>query len=168
MGAGGSGATPYLRAIHEALAHADNGRALILVSALSACLEQAIRAKMVKLPKDLDKGLFQGAYGPLAHFKARIDIAFALGLITAEMRKDLDIMRNVRNQIAHPEDAPPPSFKSSKIIEQCKKLSGMKASKKGSAEEAYLLTAMAIVEHLRGVISRSSLMATLRRVTPPE
>jgi DNA-binding MltR family transcriptional regulator len=159
MGAGGSGVTPFIQAIRDALAHADNGRALILASVLSACLEQAIRTKMVKLPKDLDRGLFRGAYGPLAHFKARIDVAFALGLITAEMRKDLDVMRNVRNRIAHPEDAPPPNFNSPDIIGDCKKLSGMKSSKKGTAEEAYLLTAMEIVEHLRGVVSRSSLSA---------
>jgi hypothetical protein len=52
---------------------------MILASVLSGYLEQAIRTKMVKLPKDLDKGLFRN-YGPLSHFKARIDVAFALGL----------------------------------------------------------------------------------------
>jgi len=143
------------RAIRDALTHAGNGQALVLASALSGCLEAAIRTKMVKLPKELDKGLFRG-YGPLAHFKARIDIAFALGLITPEMYNDLDIIRDVRNRIAHPEDVPTPSFDSPDIIEKCKRLSGMRASTKGTAIDAYHATAMSIVEHLRNVLSCSS------------
>src|SRR5262249_7464260 len=42
--------------------------------------------------------LFQG-YGPLATFVAKIDIACALGIVTAKQRANLHVIRTIRNAL---------------------------------------------------------------------
>lgn len=44
--------------------------------------------------------MFKGD-APLASFSARIRMAYALGIISKEMRADLDAIRDIRNVFAH-------------------------------------------------------------------
>jgi hypothetical protein len=46
------------------------------------------------------KVLFEG-YGPLATFSARIDLAYGLGYIAPLQRRDLHLIRKIRNIFAH-------------------------------------------------------------------
>lgn len=46
------------------------------------------------------KVLFEG-YGPLATFSARIDLAYGLGYIAPMQRRDLHLIRKIRNIFAH-------------------------------------------------------------------
>jgi len=61
---------------------------------LDETLEQMLVAFAVKEPKV--RQLFSGL-----SFKARTDLAYALGLIGDIERNDLDVIRGVRNQFAH-------------------------------------------------------------------
>lgn len=39
--------------------------------------------------------------GPLWNFAAKVGVAFAIGLITADDRRDLDLVNKIRNTVAH-------------------------------------------------------------------
>ena len=63
-------------------------------------LERAIKWKMRPLNKQMSKRLF-GTYGPISTFAAKIDIAYALDIITTELRAELNKFRQMRNAFAH-------------------------------------------------------------------
>jgi DNA-binding MltR family transcriptional regulator len=60
--------------------------------------------------------LFEG-YGPLSTFAARIAISDILGLLTSDMRHDLNIMKKIRNVCAHSNG--PVSFDDQEIASRC-------------------------------------------------
>jgi len=74
--------------------------ALYVASNLERSLEELIALRMPNLSNTLKEQLFTG-YGPLSSFSARIDIAFALDLIPANLRRDLHAIRHIRNHFAH-------------------------------------------------------------------
>ena len=64
-------------------------------------------------------GLFVG-YGPLSTFSARIDVAFASGLLNSVLRRELHLIRKIRNHFAHhPLET---SFDSSPVKDLCSHL----------------------------------------------
>lgn len=60
----------------------------------SYCRQDAVICKRFVEP------LFVG-FGPLSSFSARIQVAFALGIITDRNRIELDLVRKIRNDFAH-------------------------------------------------------------------
>ncbi|MGA7562926.1 MAG: MltR family transcriptional regulator [Desulfobaccales bacterium] len=75
----------------------DRACAILGVATLEALLENLLRRWM--LP-DAPEELFKSV-GPLATFSARIDIAYAFGLISPLERRDLHLLRKIRNDFAH-------------------------------------------------------------------
>ena len=73
---------------------------MIAVSHIDDLLKGAIKYRMVNLTSDDEEVLFSG-FGPLATFSARIRIAYALGIVGKKTRHDLDLMREIRNAMAH-------------------------------------------------------------------
>ena len=75
---------------------------------LAAMLEQLVSVILVRnmphLSNRLEPRLFEG-YGPLGSFSAKIDVAFALGFITADESRTLHAIRKIRNTFAHSFDA---------------------------------------------------------------
>lgn len=65
-----------------------------------------------------EKDLF-GSRGVLRTVEAKTVLAYALGLISADERRELDLLRRVRNQMAHDLDV---SFKSNAIADRCQEL----------------------------------------------
>ncbi|MGH6922203.1 MAG: MltR family transcriptional regulator [Propylenella sp.] len=63
-------------------------------------LAQLIQTKMPNLSNRLKKKLFTG-YGPFGSLSVKIDTAFAMGLITLEVSRNLHAIREVRNAFAH-------------------------------------------------------------------
>jgi DNA-binding MltR family transcriptional regulator len=63
-------------------------------------LEKLILVHMRSLTKKEHARLFQG-YGPLSSFAAKTDIAYALKMIPKSMFDALNIIRKLRNEIAH-------------------------------------------------------------------
>src|SRR5258708_40156 len=79
-------------------------RAVVLVAAtlLDQFLKTAILTRLVTLNSEEDDGLF-GANdnSPLSSFSARIKIGYALGIYDRQFRRDLDMIRAIRNVFAH-------------------------------------------------------------------
>ena len=97
------------------------------------------------------KKLFEG-YSSLSSFSARIDVAYALGLMTQSVQRDLNLVRKVRNHFAHhPSDT---SFDISPVRDYCSNLSTAQESvrdditfKKATPRKQYLSAiGLAIVE----------------------
>jgi DNA-binding MltR family transcriptional regulator len=69
------------------------------VAHLEEALEDLLRGFFIDQPQVTDP-LFAG-YGPFESFKARMDTCFALGLISERERRNLEILRRLRNRLAH-------------------------------------------------------------------
>lgn len=78
--------------------------------------------------------------GALSSFSAKIDLCFALGGITQEMRDDLNIIRDVRNKFCHTVSAR--SFSDPDIASKCKRLK-FSAAPGTQVAAAQLMEAMA-------------------------
>ena len=75
------------------------GYALIVAARLDQTLRATIERKMPYLTKNLCRALFE--HGALSDFGDKIDIAFGLGIIDTETRRELHIVRKMRNAFAH-------------------------------------------------------------------
>ena len=80
----------------------ESDRGCLLVSAawLDELLGALIKARLVDHKNTID-ALFDGPNAPLKTFSARINFAFALGLVHADERSALHIVRSLRNAAAH-------------------------------------------------------------------
>jgi len=75
----------------------DRACVILGVATLDALLENLLRKSMLpNSPKEL-----YGERGALGNFAAKIDLAYSLGLISAEERHDLHLLRKIRNDFAH-------------------------------------------------------------------
>jgi DNA-binding MltR family transcriptional regulator len=98
----------------------DSDRAAGLVAA--AIVEQRLE-EIIKfwLEKDVEvqEKLFRFS-GPLGTFSVKIDLAYLMGIITPEGRKDLIKLKDIRNDFAHKLEVD--SFKVQSIADRCKSL----------------------------------------------
>jgi DNA-binding MltR family transcriptional regulator len=78
----------------------DRTSAMISGALLDMFLERAIKSKFRQLDEEEDSGIFRNN-GPLASMSSRIRLARALGLISNEIREELDNIREIRNAFAH-------------------------------------------------------------------
>lgn len=109
------------------LFHAESDRAAALLAGIVAegYTETLLRG-FTRTGSDVDR-LFD-IYGPLSSFSARINVAYAFGLIDEHLRSDLDYIKRVRNYFAHElRDA---SFGVSPVREFCANLSTRETSPK--------------------------------------
>lgn len=85
---------PIIDKLHE---ESDRACAVLGVATLDALLENLLRGSTLS---DSPKELYEGS-GALATFAAKIDVAYSFGLISAEERHDLHLLRKIRNDFAH-------------------------------------------------------------------
>jgi len=78
----------------------DRGCALVAAAYLEDELVELLKRFLIKQPDAASKALFD-FNGPLGTFSAKIRMAHALGLISTETQKGLDILRKIRNEFAH-------------------------------------------------------------------
>ena len=108
----------YSSIVERFHAESDRAAAVLAGAALDDYLGEALRSFLV-----LDEGeneLF-GKYGPLSTFAARIDMSFALGLISSDLKRDFNFVRKIRNHFAHHiGDA---TFNQSPVRDLCQNLS---------------------------------------------
>ena len=97
----------------------DRGCALFASSYLDKGLSDLLYCALAA-DKKIENDLFEGN-APLASFSARIKMAFYLGKISKVERRDLDLIRKIRNEFAHNADAI--DFYEGKIKNQCAELS---------------------------------------------
>jgi len=60
----------------------------------------AIKYNLIPLSGSNEKALFEGN-GALSTFSAQISIAFAIGILSSEIRDDMNAIRGLRNIVAH-------------------------------------------------------------------
>lgn len=76
---------------------------MVATAMLDHELERSIKKKLRPLNAKMSKRLFRG-YGPLSTFSSRVDMAFALGITTPEIHRELNKIRAIRNLFAHSTD----------------------------------------------------------------
>ena len=77
----------------------DRGRALISASLIEEMLEEVLRAFL--LDNVATKNLFDAPNAPLSTMSAKTSASRALGLISAEEFRDIELVRKIRNAFAH-------------------------------------------------------------------
>ena len=95
----------------------DRGAVIVSATILAELLRMTLETFMVQ--EDVVDDLF-GPYKPLSTFSARVQIAFALGLISDQEHNYLEIIRGIRNQFAHTAGAL--SFENQSISDRCQNL----------------------------------------------
>jgi len=131
-----------IEAFRKALtAESDRGCALFAAAHLDASLSDLLYISLVA-NRDIEKDLFEGT-APLAAFSARIKMAYYLGLISRAIRRDLDIIRAVRNDFAH--TLAVVSFDNQQIRDRCKALSFSYHEKQESPRSHFIAAVMGIL-----------------------
>lgn len=100
-------------------------RAAIITSAAvtDTFLGEVIYSHFVDLNKNEAKQIFE--LGPLGSLGAKIRIGYAMGLYGLTTRRDLELIRSLRNMCAHSIKAI--NFETDEIASECKKLSSFGA-----------------------------------------
>jgi len=86
---------------------------------------------------------------PLGSFSARIDMACALGLISAGTRKELHIVRKIRNEFGHKSE--PLLFTSPGISDRCRALRLHNFAPHGSPRQIFTRSVMGILAAIDAV-----------------
>src|SRR5689334_5106314 len=89
----------FLGAIDRFTRQSDRGTVLIASAWIDDSLRELLRAHFRPDHASLQQVL-EGT-GPLATFSSRIQVAYLLDLIEETARKDLDLIRKIRNLFAH-------------------------------------------------------------------
>jgi hypothetical protein len=98
------------------------------------------------------KHFFEGPYGPLAMFSARIDISYFFKLIDDTTYNDLRAIKNVRNRFAHSKEIL--TFESREIVERGKTLTGWE--KDGNLRDLYYDRAQYCLDAIRAKMERQN------------
>jgi hypothetical protein len=96
----------------------DRGCALFAAAYIDKALSDLLCRSLVESNK-IDDELLKGN-APLASFSSRIKMAFYLGKISSSCRRDLDLIRKIRNDFAH--NAADISFETEAIGNKCREL----------------------------------------------
>ena len=78
----------------------DRGAVIVSAVLIEEALLNMLKQKLCPCLERKDE-LFEGIYAPLGNFAAKIDLAYRVGLINADFRKTLHLMRKLRNDFAH-------------------------------------------------------------------
>lgn len=97
--------TPFDLAAHieELSTRADSGYVILTAAITEEWLEKLLLTYMRKPSNRLATKIFSD-YGPLSSFAAKVDVAYALGLIERDTYDDLRAIRSIRNAFAHTRD----------------------------------------------------------------
>lgn len=96
----------------------DRGSALMAAAFLDELLKDLLKCFLVDDQKSL-KELFSGT-GGLSSFSSRIELCYLLGLIPVNIKKDLHLIRKIRNEFAHSMDII--DFNHPSIAARCREL----------------------------------------------
>jgi DNA-binding MltR family transcriptional regulator len=127
----------------------DRGTALIVAAWVDDALEAVIRSRF-RPDKPLADDLLRPD-GPLGSFSARIKLGYMLDLLEHLARKDLDLIRKIRNDFAHARSDL--RFTTPSIRDRCRELHGAKACQEGglmlrSPKQKFIATAYFLVKYV--------------------
>jgi DNA-binding MltR family transcriptional regulator len=95
----------------------DRSLILVLSGAVEQTLEMAISTHFVVNEAASARMFDDSANGPLATFAAKIRIGYALGIYSKTLRDELNMIRHIRNLVAHAKE--PLDFSSPEIVAGC-------------------------------------------------
>lgn len=78
----------------------DRAAAILAVSLIDEALNTLLKSYFVPIPNSTDP-LFDGANAPVGTFSSKITISHRLGLISANLCRDIHLLRKIRNLFAH-------------------------------------------------------------------
>lgn len=99
----------------ELAKESDRGVALYATAHIDTELEQLLQKKLIGSEKHLKEIL--SFNGPLGTFSSKIKLSYSLGLIDKVMMDDINILRKIRNEFAHSDEAI--SFDTQNIKDLC-------------------------------------------------
>lgn len=99
----------------EYQSESDRGAALLAAAYVEGALEDALRRCLVR--DELGDTLFDEANGPLGTLSAKLRMARALGVIPEVAYRDLELVRDIRNDFAHFPDRV--SFDTPSVRDRC-------------------------------------------------
>jgi hypothetical protein len=141
-------------AVEDITNESDRGVGIISSSSVEDHLEWAIMQRMRPIWKDESaRNELFGAMGTNSDFAAKNLLAYSLGIIDAEARRQIDLVRQVRNACAHARlavsfDKPPLVAITNVIAEEI--LALMKTEKPGARRHAFVLTCVGLTEYIVG------------------
>jgi DNA-binding MltR family transcriptional regulator len=97
----------------------DRGCALMAAEYLSAQLAELLQAHFVDDAKAC-KAALEDANGPVSTFSSRIEFTYLLGFIGPVARRELHLIRKIRNEFAH--EYKPLAFENEAIAARCREL----------------------------------------------
>jgi len=87
--------------LDEVKTQTDRGAAIIAASVLDELFKRVILERLIVIGGERSDALFNKIGAPLASFSAKIELAFALGIISNDARLAAHPVRDVRNKFAH-------------------------------------------------------------------
>lgn len=106
-----------LKIISEIRGQSDRAAGIVASAFLEDELANAIQSRLYT-NSDVKEALFNGEEAPFGDFSGKINVGFALGLYSNQTRKDLHLIRKIRNRFAH--HSAPSSFDDPlKVAEWC-------------------------------------------------
>lgn len=129
----------------------DRGCALMAAAYIDFELEKLIRAYIVD-----DKAIAQELFsnnGPLGTFSSRINLAFSLGLIPDDIKRDLHLLRKIRNYFAH--EPKRFGFEKIEIASRCNELKFSVPFAK-DPRERFISAMMGITGHIHSKLTKTT------------
>lgn len=136
----------------------DKGCALTAGAFLESELGQLLRKFFVDDEKTAD-ALLEGT-GGLATFSSRIDMCYLLGLIGPTARRDLHLIRKIRNDFAH--TAAPSSFEAESAAARCKELSHAGQDDRLGARDRFMRATMGLSAAIHGALYKTEHRASMK------
>lgn len=127
----------------------DRGCALMAAAFLDSELELLIRSCVVD-----DRGVSDEVLGqakPLGTFSSRIDVAYLLGLISLGARRDLHLIRKIRNEFGHVHH--PLSFTDQAIASRCRELSFSLRDERDPPRKRFISSAVGVLAIIHTAMS---------------
>jgi hypothetical protein len=108
-------------AVQNIVGESDRGAVILAATSVEDMLEWAILARMPGLLKDpgARESIF-GVNGSVGTFSNKIAMAYAMGIIEKDARREIDLIREMRNACAHARQ--PVSFSTPEIRDVCKQV----------------------------------------------
>lgn len=142
----------------------DRGCALFAVSYIDDALGMLLKASLVS-GSAIDKDLLGGT-APLSTFSSRILMSFYLGKISQDCRRDLDLLRKIRNDFAHNSKAI--SFSESSIADRCRELSFSFREKKTNPRAHFTSAICSILAEIHRATEESTRLVSPDSILPDE
>lgn len=129
----------------------DRGCALMAASYLDEQLKLLLEENLVENKKIAD-GLFD-FNGAIGTFSSRIDMSYMMGLLPESVRKDLHLIRKIRNEFAH--NPQPMDFDTQKLNDLCMNLVHDGFLDKVTAKKKFRRATMGVLAAIHGTRTNS-------------